>query len=62
MTEQDLHLMYRQETGKDVPEITTDMYDEDVSDCEEYVTWLEQKVQVAAGYDWYSKQRLAPLP
>ena len=44
MTEQDLHLAYKQETGKYVPEVTTDMYNGDVSDCEEYITWLEQKV------------------
>jgi len=48
MTKQDLHLTYRQDTGKDacgnLSFDFTDIDNNDIPDIQKYIDWLEKKV------------------
>ena len=47
MTKQDLRLWYKQDNGKDIPDISSDMYDNEIKDCNKYIEWLEEGLMAA---------------
>ena len=47
MTKPDLHLLYKQETGEDVPTLPTageEVSLEEITDLDDYFEWLEEKL------------------